>query len=237
MEPGTDAARRITGYGEKFDRLFEMGARAVRAGTHHRDSPPVDGGRWGVSVILPPDRASTARLAEATSAAMSVAGRHHWPTGSPDAAHVTVRALEAHRTAARREDPLVARGAAALRRTAAACRPVRLDLRGLTLTPSGIMACAYPVDPAATDFAARLAKELGADGWFEADFNRDIWYATLVHFTGPVADPEALVDWVARRRTLDLGRMTTDVAELLRWRFNGRQPVRVSLATESLGVR
>ncbi|GAA3767766.1 hypothetical protein GCM10022225_62770 [Plantactinospora mayteni] len=61
------AAGQLTGGGEAFDRLFGRGRDAVLAGTHYRDSPPVDGGRWGLSVVLLPDPACAARLAAVTA--------------------------------------------------------------------------------------------------------------------------------------------------------------------------
>jgi hypothetical protein len=97
------------------------------------------------------------------------------------------------------------------------------------------MVCAFPDDDAADDFAGRLGAELGADGWFEKAYRRDIWYATLVHFTGELRDPRGLVDWVAARRRLDLGGCAVGGAELLRFRYDGRQPVRVRLARVPLG--
>ncbi|MEO3746530.1 hypothetical protein [Plantactinospora sp. B5E13] len=150
--------------------------------------------------------------------------------------HFTVRAIEAHRSTLPADDPLVARSTAALERVTRALPPIGLALRGLTLTPSGVMACAYPVDSAADRFAARLGVELGDDAWFEADFHRNIWYATLVHFAGPIADPAAVVEWVAARRHRSLGTAEVTAAELVRFRFNDRQPVRVPLATRQLGA-
>lgn len=222
------------GYTAAFDRLFARGREAVLAGRHHRDTPPVEGGRWGVSVVFQPDPASTARLAAVTAEALSVAGDGHWPTGAPEAVHVTVRGLQAHRAAVPENDPFVARCAAAMARAARRSRAVRLRLAGLTLTPSGVMACGHPVDAAADEFAARLGEELRGDAGFEADFRRDIWYATLVHFAGPIADPAALVDWVAARRDLDLGETLIEEAALLRFRYNGRQAVRVPLTVAPL---
>lgn len=241
METSNGAAGKIirpgAGYDVAFDRLFDRGRDAVRSGKHYCDSPPVDGGRWGLSVIFRPDPLCAVRLGAVTAEALSVAGEAHWPTGAPEAVHFTVRAIQAHRAAMPDLDPLVLRCAAALERAAAVSRPVRLDLRGLTLTPSGVMACAYPTDSAADDFAARFGDELGDDGWFEAGFIRDIWYATVVHFTGPLTNPAALVDWVAARRHLGLGEAVVGEAEVLRFRFNGRQPVRVALAAAPLGTR
>lgn len=219
-----------------FDNLFARGRAAVLAGSHYRDSPPVDGGRWGLSVVLRPDPASGDRLATVTDEALAVAGSGHWPTGAPEAVHFTVRAIEAHRSTLPADDPLVVRSAAALDRATRDLPPIGLALRGLTLTPSGVMACAYPVDSAADRFAARLGAELGDDAWFEADFHRNIWYATLVHFAGPIADPAAVVEWVAARRHRSLGTVEVTIAELVRFRFNGRQPVRVPLATRQFGA-
>jgi hypothetical protein len=92
------------------------------------------------------------------------------------------------------------------------------------------MVCAYPADDSADAFAERLGAELGEDGWFEADYQRDIWYATLLHFAAEVGDPGALVEWVTERRRLDLGWVDFDGAGLVTFRYNGRQPVRVRLA-------
>jgi hypothetical protein len=107
-------------------------------------------------------------------------------------------------------------------------------LVGLTLTPSGVMACAVPVDCAADRLANRLADELGADGYLEAGFDRNIWYATLLHFTGELLQPAALVEWVAERRRTDLGITLADRTHLMRFRYDGRQPVRVALASFQL---
>jgi hypothetical protein len=92
------------------------------------------------------------------------------------------------------------------------------------------MACAFPTDGAAGEFADRLGRELGPDGWFEAAYQRDIWYATLVHFTNDIRDRQRLIDFVAERRQLDLGSTTIGSAELVTFRYNGRQPIRRSLA-------
>jgi hypothetical protein len=218
-----------------FDRLFEQGRGAVLSGAHYRDTPPVDGGRWGLSVVFVPDAACMESLATVTADVMDLTGSEHWPTGAPEAVHFTVRAIQVHRSAVPADDPLVSRCAAALGRAAAGARPVRLRLAGLTLTPSGVMACAFPQDDAADEFARRLGVELGPDGWFEADYHRDIWYATLVHFTGELRNPHRLVDWVASRRRLNLGCAVVSEAELLWFRYNGRQPVRVGLARAALG--
>jgi len=231
---GSDRVAADAAYEAAFDRLFVRGRDAVLSGTHYRDTPPVEGGRWGMSVVFVPDADSASRLAAVTAEVMRLAGPGHWPTGAPEAVHFTVRAIEVHRRDVPVGDPLAGRCAAALGRAAAERRPIRFRLRGVTLTPSGVMACAFPLDDAADEFADRLGEELGSDGWFEDSYHRDIWYATLVHFTGEVRDRQGLVDWVARRRNLHLGEAAVDSAELLRFQHNGRQPVRVGLGNARL---
>jgi hypothetical protein len=223
------------GYRGAFDRLFERGRDAVLSGAHYRDTPPVEGGRWGLSVVLLPDMSSMERISTVTAEAMRLAGPGHWPTGVVEAVHFTVRAIQVHRRMVPADDPLELRCAAGLRRAAAAARSIRLRLSGLTLTPSGVMLCAFPEDGAADDFADRLGKELGADGWFEAEYQRDIWYATLVHFTDQIRDPSGLVDWVAAQRDLALDVTAVSEAELVRFAYNGRQPVRAGLARATFG--
>ena len=64
------------------------------------------------------------------------------------------------------------------------------------------------MDGSADRLADAFAEELGADGWREGGFRRDIWYANLLHLSGDVAHPRRLVDWVAARRHLPLGELT-----------------------------
>ena len=114
-------------------------------------------------------------------------------------------------------------------------KPVRLQLVGLTLTPSGFLVCAYPTDGAADEFARRLGDELGDDGWFEAALHRDIWYAPLVQFNGDLADPPEQVQWVADRRQPDLGLVDAATAELVASGYTGRHMTRVDITRSRRG--
>lgn len=216
-----------------FDRLFEQGSRAVLAGEHVVDAPPVlPGERWGPSVCLRPDERAAPALASLSEEAIGYAGQGHWPTGAARSSHFTVRVLDRYRGDLTPDDTMIRRQAAAMGRAAAAAGPVRLRVTGLTLTPASVMATADPVGRSAEVFAQALAEELGEHGWYEADFDRSIWYSNLVHFTGPLGAPRALVDWVGARRRHDLGEVDTRV-ELLHWEFDGRQMVPVVLADVS----
>src|SRR3954447_25360304 len=95
------------------------------------------------------------------------------------------------------------------------------------------MACAWPLDDAADGFASALASALGPDGAYETG-DRDIWYANVLHFAGPVTDPAGLVDWVTRRRTLDLGTATVTAAELCQRVPDPRRPAPRVLAPTAL---
>jgi hypothetical protein len=46
---------------ETFDRLFAEGAPLVREGLHQRETPPAEGGRWPVSIVLRPEHTSAER--------------------------------------------------------------------------------------------------------------------------------------------------------------------------------
>ena len=221
-------------YRSVFDRLFDRASERILSGSHYRDTPPIEGGRWGPSVVFVPDASSSEGLAAITDQAIALTGPGHWRTGAPAAVHFTVRAIEAHRVDVPPADPVTSRASAAMARAAAAATTVRFRLSGLTLTPSGVMACAYPDDGAADHFASRLRDELGADAWFEANFHRDIWYATVVHFAGDLVDPAGLVAWVNDRRDLDLGVAIVDEVELIRFRYDGHHVVRVPMTSAPL---
>lgn len=149
--------------------------------------------------------------------AEAYAGPGHFRTGTADAVHFTVRALELYRETV--DDQAVRRYAEALGRAARGVGPIALDLVGLTLAPGSVMVCAQPVDDHADRLAQRLREELGDDAWREAGCERDIWYASILHFAADIAAPSELVEWVAQRRDLDLGRTVTNTAELVRFRY------------------
>lgn len=208
-------------YADRFDHLFTVSRERLLAGTHSRESAPADGSpRYGLSVILRPDPAAAERLSRIGAEAATYAGDGHWPSGDTDLVHFTVRSLEGHRVQVPADDPIVQRGTAALRK--AGRGPIRLRLAGLTLTPVSVMACAWPCDDAAEEFAAELTDGLG--DLAEYDAARSIWYANVLHFAGPVADPAGLIEWVAARREIDLGETTIDTAELCQWVPDPRRP-------------
>jgi len=201
-----------------FDRLFAEAVPLVHQGLHQRETPPVEGGRWPVSVVLRPDHPSAARLERAMHEVDSLVGTGHFQTGIAGAVHFTVRALEPYREAVGRQDEAVKRYTRAMSRAAQTVETIELDLFGLTLTGGSVMVCAHPVDDNADRFMDLLKDELGDDDWFEAGFRRDIWYANILHFAADVAQPARLVEWVAQRRELDLGRTVMDTVDLVRFR-------------------
>ena len=214
-----------------FDRLFAQAAPLIEQGRHQRDTPPVEGGRWPVGVVLRPDQASAERLEKVMVGVEVLAGPGHFRTGLAGSVHFTVRALEGYREVAAGDDDVVQRYALAMSRAARQVEAIELDLVGMTLTPGTVMVCAHPVDDNGFRLMALLKNELGDDGWHEAGLNRDIWYATILHFAADIAHPADLVEWVARRRELDLGRIVLDTAELVRFRYEDGADGRVMRPT------
>jgi hypothetical protein len=197
--------------------------------------PPVDGGpRWGVSIIFQPDGEAAEVLDRLTTSALFVVGEEHWATASAGCAHMTVRGLEPHRVPIPDDDPVVHRYASALDRALGGGSAVRFGLAGLLITPISIMLRAAPSDANAECVWSALDRELGADGWWEADYRRDIWYVNLVHFAGPVARPDEVDARVRSRSALAVGEVTLARADLVRWGFDGRRMVPTVLASSSL---
>jgi hypothetical protein len=208
---------------DKFDRLFDEAVPLISSQRHRRDSPPVEGGRWPVSVVLrPPDDSELSRRLDAlTSEAAVLAGPGHWLTGRAGSAHLTVRALETYRQVVDPSAPVIQRYRAALRAAADRTGPALIQVTGLTLTAGSVMACAFPLDAQADLLMDRFAEELGPDGLFEHPHGRrDIWYLNLVHFTSHIPSPQRLIDWVAERRRLDVGRTTITTTELVRFHYS-----------------
>jgi hypothetical protein len=199
--------------------LFDEAVPLISAQRHQRDSAPVEGGRWPVSVVLrpPADSELSRHLDALTTKAAALAGPGHWHTGRCGSAHLTVRALETYREVVDESEPVIQRYRKAMEAAAAQAGPTRFHVTGLTLTAGTVMACALPTDAQADLFLDTFAEALGPDGWFEHPDRRDIWYLNLLHFTTDIADPQALIDWVASHRTTDLGTTITPTAELVRF--------------------
>jgi hypothetical protein len=159
------------------------------------------------------------RLDELMRAAIVHAGRDHFQTGRTDTSHLTVRALEPYRDAASPADPGTGDWIAALRRCVAATPPLRFRLTGLTLTSVSVMAQVEPLDDEPWRFMRRLRAELGPLAWYEdAWMERNIWYANVLHFAGPIRDAAGLIDWVVRHRDVEPLDFTVGSAHLVRSR-------------------
>lgn len=210
-----DAAQ--TSHRSRFDQLFREAAPRVLAQRHTCDVVPTTGGRWPLTAVFLPRRDQGRPLADVVEQLLPLAGPGHFCSGSPDALHVTVRALEHRREAIPRGDPATARYLGAIARAARRSSSLRLHVTGLTLTPTSVMAAITPADGRADRLAAVLAEELGPDAWREAGLDRSIWYATLLHFAAPVAQPADLVAFVADRRTQPLGHLDLDRLSLVRF--------------------
>jgi ribosomal protein S18 acetylase RimI-like enzyme len=200
------------------------GRRAVLAGSHRREVSPQESGRWGPSVVFRPSGAVAATLADLTTEAASIAGTEHWRSGAGGRAHVTVRALAPYVESIPAEE--AARSTEALRSTAAEIGPVSFEFDGLGLSDGGVLVRAVPVDDRADELRRRLGAHLGADGWLEDlvfSSGRDpMWYCSLLHFAGPIADPNGLVAWVGGLDGHCIGRDEVTTLELCSWRWDGQ---------------
>jgi hypothetical protein len=234
----SSAAKGIAIQPTKFDHLFTEATPLIAHGNHNRDTPPAEGGRWPVSVVLRPPATSplSQTLDHLTAEAATLAGSGHWQTGQLGSAHLTVRALEYYRPTIDPDEPVIKRYQSALERAATTAGPARLEVTGLTLTPGTVMAAAHPLDAQADLFMDQLKFELGPDAWQELPYGRrDIWYLNLLHFTTDIPEPARLIDWVQARRNTGFGQVSIDHAELVRfWHAPGGS--RPYMRPEVLGI-
>lgn len=204
-----------------FDELLAAAEPHVLAGEHRRDVPPEDGGRWPVRVLVRPTEPVRGVLEGLMRGALDFAGPGHFLTGRADSVHLTVRALEPYREAARQEDPVTANWVAALERAAAATTPFTLSLTGVTLTTAGVMAQLETRDERPWQFMDRVRDELGRLAWYEEQWmRRNIWYASLVHFADDIADPAGLLAWVHAHRRIEPVEVAVDAVGLARFRYS-----------------
>jgi len=203
-----------------IDRLVELtddAAVAVASGLNHVEAPTASGSpRWGLSANLRMDAEGVENVASLTAEVLDVLGEPHWPTGAAVSSHLTLRPLEPHRGWVSAEDETLHRYATALRRAVDGVGRIAVDLGRIGLTRNCVLVEASPVDGAVDRLHLQYAEELGADAWFQDGVVRDLWYASLVHFGGPVSRGPALVDWV-RSRSSERVRSTCDRAQVIQW--------------------
>nr|WP_300046550.1 hypothetical protein [uncultured Nocardioides sp.] len=203
-----------------FDRLMGEAVPALLAGAHRQDRRPLDGGRWPVSVVCVPDEQTRDVLAAVMDEALTHAGPRHFATGRVDASHFTVRALEPYREAANPGEPIADAWKAAVDEVGRASPRIRLRLTGVTLSVGGVLVQAEPVDNGPWELMRQLRAALGPLAWFEEQgHQRDIWYASVVHFAAPVVDPEGLIAWAEERRSSVQHDIVLDSVTLARFRY------------------
>ena len=168
-------------------------------------------------MVCVPDEQARDVLGEFMAEALFHTGPGHFDTGRADASHLTVRALEPYREAAGPADEISGRWIAALHQVGRESPPIRLRLTGVTLSVSAVMVQAEPLDDAPWELMRRLGAALGPLGWFEGQ--RDIWYASVVHFAAPVLDPLGLVRWAEERRRSLSHDLVLDSLTLARFRY------------------
>lgn len=193
---------------------------ALLAGAHQQERRPMDGGRWPVSVVCVPDAQTREVLARVMDEALTYAGAGHFKTGSTDASHFTVRALELYREAASPDEPIADAWCAALDEVGGGSPPIRLRLTGVTLSVSGVMVQAEPIGDEPWGRMRRLRDVLGPLAWFEEQgHQRDIWYASVLHFAAPVADARGLIAWAEKHRSWLRREIVLDSVTLTRFRY------------------
>lgn len=202
----------------RFEDLFAESVPLIMEQRHGREQPPVEGGRWPVSVVIFPEGDVAKRLDLITRELIGLAGPGHFHTGIAGSAHLTVRALERFRARIPDDDPAVARYIRAVRAAAGRTRSFSVAITGLTFTPTAVLAGVSTGRTELDELTAVLAEELGPDDWLERDYVRTFRHLTLVHFGADIAHPRELIDWVGDRRALTIGSMTVPAVDLIRSR-------------------
>lgn len=173
-----------------------------------------------MSVVCRPDAAASSFLASTMREALVHAGPGHFETGSEDASHFTVRALEPYREAASPDDAITEDWISALEAVARETPPVHVRLLGVTVSTGGVMAQAVPLDDTPWQLMRRLRTALGPLAWFEDQWQeRDIWYASVLHFAAPVLDAPGLIAWATARRHQPQLDIVLDTVSLIRSRY------------------
>jgi hypothetical protein len=205
---------------QDYERTWTKGAAAVAAGSVVCDPPPRDGdARWGLSIIVRPDRRVSERLTAAASELQSVVGGGQL-VYDRNTLHTTVRSLEAHRGEVDATDPTLGRYVDIMRGLAPRYG-LSVSYDGLTLSQSGVLAQGWPLGDDMRQLRAALHSRLAAEGLTrtgpEKEGPRRTAHTSLVVFQEPPARPVALMEHVATRRYFDFGSCHFTRAEIVKY--------------------
>ncbi|GAA5018121.1 2'-5' RNA ligase family protein [Actinopolymorpha pittospori] len=222
----------VEGVGIRSSELRARGRAALAAGQVALDTPPEDGGRWGLTALLRPTGAVLASLVDLADRASAVAGPGHWMHGATEV-HLTIRTFEPHRRVIGEDDPRLSRYRQALAAAVVGLIPFHLRLRGLSPHPRGVAVLGEPVEETADLLRLRLWEALRSDETADGPPQRD-WYANLVHFAAPVSCPADVVAWCDARADLDVGTLRFSDVEVVRWSWDGMRMRATTLDLVSL---
>ncbi|MGW5364181.1 hypothetical protein [Actinopolymorpha pittospori] len=225
----------VEAVGTRSSELRARGRAALAAGQVALDTPPKDGGRWGLTALLRPTGDGLASLVDLADQASAVAGPGHWVHGAAEV-HLTIRTFEAHRSVIAEDDPLLSRYRQALAAAVVGLAPFHLRLRGLSPHPRGVAVLGEPVEETADLLRLRLSKALRSDDERADGPPQRDWYANVVHFAAPLSSPADVLAWCDARADLDVGTLRFTDVEVVRWSWDGMRMRATTLDRVSLGA-
>lgn len=210
------------GLTEKYAEIHFSAAESVRRGDYSPDVVPVTGGsRWGLSLVALPEPAIARRLAK-TALALSGAASNRHVAYQPNDIHITVRSLEGHEHQVSEET--VTNYLSRIRRLTENLGEIQVDVRGLSATRGGVIACGYPNDTLVI-LRSRLLQDWQAHGFEsipggDGDGNRDTAHSSLMVFR-PGGSPEPqLVDLIESKANTQFGAVTTRTLALVSYQVS-----------------
>jgi hypothetical protein len=174
-------------------------------------------------------------LAELGREAAAVAGPGHWIHG-PEDLHVTIRALEPHRSRVPGDDPRLRTYIRAVNEAAQGLRPFRMRFRGLSPHPRGVAVVGHPCNDTADELRRRLGTLLERYAMPSEQGVRTDWYANLLHFAAQVPEPSALVEWCDVREDLLVGEIEFQAVELIRWCWDAAAATVRAVSLDRVGL-
>lgn len=199
--------------------LHDSASRYVRAGEIVPDPVPSAGDeRWGLSLVIIPDKFTRQRMS-ACAAEIALLSANSHSVYSADDLHLTVRSLEGFANSV--PERVVEAYSRRLTRALAGVGPIRVTMRGVYLTATGVVACGVPNDALRTA-RDRLAGDAAEHGWIQfrggdAGRVRNTAHASLIVF-GPGAErDDKLVDHVESLRGEYFGEIVASRLALVRY--------------------
>jgi 2'-5' RNA ligase len=209
----------LTDPGRTYERLWRKAGALLKSGRIQIDPRLRDkagDSRRGVTLVARPDAGVRKKVAGFLREVAVLCPRQHFYT--PSELHVTVMAIIPGSESWREEMHRLPACCAVLDRVIKNRGPIRIDFRGVTVSPDAVMIQGFPADEGLSGLRDELRDAFGRAGLggnLDRRYKTVTAHLTVMRFARPEADWKGLFDLLQAQRKADFGETCFQTLQLI----------------------